>query len=36
MQPYRKDTAGRGHPWPWNGPPAQETKGVLVLRPVGQ
>jgi len=41
LSPYRTDQledwlAGRGHPWPWNGPPAQETKGVLVLRPAGQ
>jgi len=38
LSPYRADQlddwlAGRGHPWPWNGAPAGETKGVLVLQP---
>lgn len=35
---YRSDQlddwlAGRTHPWPWNGPPADQTLGLLVLRP---
>ncbi|MFY9974767.1 MAG: penicillin acylase family protein, partial [Chromatiaceae bacterium] len=38
LSPYRTDQledwlAGRTHPWPWNGPPADQIRGLLVLRP---
>jgi acyl-homoserine lactone acylase PvdQ len=38
LSPYRADQledwlAGRTHPWPWNGPPAEQIRGLLVLKP---